>query len=131
MADFEKGIRATWVLGLIGDFRFDSENVRCRACGETLGVHYCEDKVYVVRCKKCKTLTIVKAKNPREAARIVGKDYYYIDRGAKKELFADVAERMVYPRDQCLVEMTRGRCFVPYVAPRQMGAPESEADHAE
>ena len=44
----------------------------CRRCGEQLKTAYHEERLYSVACSECKTVTLVKAKNPDEAARIVG-----------------------------------------------------------
>lgn len=44
----------------------------CRRCGETLRVAYHEERLYSVRCPDCETVTLVKAGNPTDAARIVG-----------------------------------------------------------
>ena len=44
----------------------------CHLCGTTLKYAYMENRLYAIRCKKCGTVTLVKAKNPAEAASIVG-----------------------------------------------------------
>lgn len=44
----------------------------CRRCGTTLETAYHEERLYSVACPDCKTVTLVKARNPTAAARIVG-----------------------------------------------------------
>ena len=44
----------------------------CRRCGTDLETAYHEERLYSVACPDCKTVTLVKASNPDEAARIVG-----------------------------------------------------------
>lgn len=46
--------------------------VSCYRCGGFLDAYYCENRTYAVRCKLCKTITLVKAGNPGEAVRRVG-----------------------------------------------------------
>ena len=75
MPDFDAGIRTAMVLSLCDDvsgMRFDKTNARCHSCGGPLEVHYCESRVYVLRCRDCETVTIVQARNPAAAAERVG-----------------------------------------------------------
>ena len=44
----------------------------CHLCGTTLEYAYMENRLYAIRCKKCGTVTLVKERNPAEAASIVG-----------------------------------------------------------
>ena len=44
----------------------------CHLCGTTLEYAYMENRLYAIRCKKCETVTLVKERNPAEAASIVG-----------------------------------------------------------
>lgn len=44
----------------------------CKKCGEWLYVCYHEDRIYSVTCTRCNTVTLVRARNPDEAAAIVG-----------------------------------------------------------
>lgn len=44
----------------------------CRSCGHGLETAYHEERLYSVRCRDCGIVTLVKAKNPEEAALIVG-----------------------------------------------------------
>ncbi|MBR5889130.1 MAG: hypothetical protein IKY92_03720 [Akkermansia sp.] len=44
----------------------------CRRCGRILETAYHEDRLYSVACTDCKTVTLVKARNPAAAAQIVG-----------------------------------------------------------
>ena len=86
MFDFEKGSRALSVIGLCGNLRFDATAARCRSCHKPLEVHYCECRVYAVRCNSCEIIAIVMASNPQKAAELVG----YIPNGTEGE--ADHAE---------------------------------------
>lgn len=52
--------------------RFNSGDVKCSRCGEPLEVYYCENATFAVRCMNCKTITLVRAKNPNEALCRVG-----------------------------------------------------------
>ena len=75
MPDFDAGIRTAMVLSLCDDvsgMRFDKTNARCHSCGGPLEVHYCESRVYVLRCRDCETVTMVMAHNPKAAAERVG-----------------------------------------------------------
>lgn len=51
---------------------FQEMNIRCVKCGMRLGVYYCENRLYAVRCKTCKTATLVYAARKLDAARKVG-----------------------------------------------------------
>ncbi len=51
---------------------FQEMNVRCVKCGMKLGVYYCENRLYAVRCKTCKTVTLVYAARKLDAVRKVG-----------------------------------------------------------
>lgn len=44
----------------------------CRRCGTTLETAYHEERLYSVACPDCKTVTLVKARDPAGAAQIVG-----------------------------------------------------------
>lgn len=44
----------------------------CRNCGTILGIEYHEERLYSLKCEKCSIVTLVKAKNPAEAAMAVG-----------------------------------------------------------
>lgn len=44
-------------------------DVPCVHCGDTLSGYYCEDRLYLIRCKKCGIAALVKASNPIEAAK--------------------------------------------------------------
>lgn len=44
----------------------------CPHCGTQLAVAYHEERLYSVECCNCKTITLVKARNPYEAAEKVG-----------------------------------------------------------
>ena len=65
---------------LIADAFFDDKEgllfqempIRCVKCGRKLGVYYCENRLYAVRCMTCKTVTLVYAARKLDAARKVG-----------------------------------------------------------
>ncbi len=42
--------------------------IRCSNCGGILETYYCEERLYVVRCEHCRTITLVKAPSPLDAA---------------------------------------------------------------
>lgn len=44
----------------------------CPNCGEVLQTAYHEERLYSVKCVRCQTVTLVKARNPGEAASKVG-----------------------------------------------------------
>ena len=52
--------------------RFEETNHVCPKCGNKLGIYYCEDQVYAVRCIHCEMITLVKARNPILAVKKVG-----------------------------------------------------------
>ena len=43
-------------------------HIRCRICGFSLGVYYCEDRLFLVECEHCHKKALVKSRNPRSAA---------------------------------------------------------------
>lgn len=51
---------------------FRETQIRCVKCSMRLGVYYCENRLYAVRCKTCKTVTLVHAARQLDAARKVG-----------------------------------------------------------
>lgn len=53
-------------------FRPTANDIRCRCCGTRLKTHYCEDRLYAVKCCFCGTVTLVEAKSPDDAAHYVG-----------------------------------------------------------
>jgi Zn-finger nucleic acid-binding protein len=46
--------------------------VICPQCGRELETSYCEERVYMVRCPRCKTVAIAAGKSPRNAAEKIG-----------------------------------------------------------
>ena len=75
MFEFDEVVRTALVFSLcdeVGGIRFDETSARCHSCGGRLDVHYCESRVYVLRCRDCETVTIVMAHNPKAAAERVG-----------------------------------------------------------
>lgn len=44
----------------------------CPKCGERLSTYYCENRTFAVKCGKCETVTLVKARNSDTAAMHVG-----------------------------------------------------------
>ena len=53
--------------------RFEETNRVCKNCGRKLGIYYCENQLYAVRCMHCEIVTLVKAPNPILAIKKVGK----------------------------------------------------------
>lgn len=51
---------------------FRESDAVCPNCNRNLGVAYCEDGVYAVRCRYCEIVSLVHARNPRKAAEKVG-----------------------------------------------------------
>lgn len=54
------------------NIRFRETDEMCPQCQRDLEVYYCENRTYAVRCKHCKTVTLVQAQNPYKAAEKVG-----------------------------------------------------------
>ena len=52
--------------------RYDQSPCKCRVCGTFLESTYLEERLYAVRCEKCCTITLVKARRPEDAERSVG-----------------------------------------------------------
>jgi len=44
----------------------------CTMCGNTLEYAYMENRLYALRCQKCKTVTLIRASCVSEAADVVG-----------------------------------------------------------
>lgn len=53
-------------------YRNTPSDIRCRHCGNRLKAYYCEARLYSIKCEHCKSITLVKASSPDEAARYVG-----------------------------------------------------------
>ena len=59
------------VLGANGngsDYLSRETGVSCGYCGHELEAYYCEDRLYMVECRRCKTKAMVMAGSPSEAA---------------------------------------------------------------
>ena len=41
---------------------------KCSHCSRQLDIYYCESRLYLVRCKHCRIVSLVEAGNPNEAA---------------------------------------------------------------
>lgn len=50
------------------DFFSRETGVRCGRCACQLEAYYCESRLYVVECHRCKTRALVMAGSPKEAA---------------------------------------------------------------
>ncbi len=62
------------------DFLSRETGVRCGNCGRELEAYYCESRLYVVECTRCKTRALVMAGSPEEAAyKTFGHGVYPID----------------------------------------------------
>jgi hypothetical protein len=46
---------------------------KCSHCSRQLDIYYCESRLYLVRCKHCKIVSLVEAGNPNEAAEKVNR----------------------------------------------------------
>jgi hypothetical protein len=46
----------------------DFRTHKCSHCSRQLDIYYCESRLYLVRCKHCKIVSLVEAGNPNEAA---------------------------------------------------------------
>ena len=51
----------------------NNASVRCKECDTPLKTYYAEDRLYLVKCGFCETVTMIKASNPIIAAAMVGK----------------------------------------------------------
>lgn len=62
------------------DFLSHETGVSCGYCGQVLKAYYCENRLYVVECSRCKTRALVMAGNAKEAAcKTFGHAVYPID----------------------------------------------------
>lgn len=50
------------------DFLSRPTGVKCGYCGRELEAYYCESRLYLVECHRCKTRALVMAGSPKEAA---------------------------------------------------------------
>ncbi|MDD3231696.1 MAG: hypothetical protein PHE09_21180 [Oscillospiraceae bacterium] len=46
----------------------DFRTHKCSHCSRRLDIYYCESRLYLVRCKHCRIVSLVEARNPNEAA---------------------------------------------------------------
>lgn len=60
----------------IAQARNEIRQVRCNNCGRFLGVGYIEEGIMFIKCKNCKTFTVVLGKRAEE--NLTGKDMYDI-----------------------------------------------------
>lgn len=74
MLDFENGAHLTLYGAFTDDTPFAQTAQLCRTCHSPLEIHYCEGKVYAVRCRECSVVSVVASKNPKLAAMRVGYD---------------------------------------------------------
>ena len=51
----------------------DFRTHKCSHCSRQLDIYYCESRLYLVRCKHCKIVSLVEAGNPNEAAEKVSR----------------------------------------------------------
>ena len=52
----------------MGDWHDSRTHNKCSHCSRQLDIYYCESRLYLVRCKHCKIVSLVEAGNPNEAA---------------------------------------------------------------
>lgn len=50
------------------NYKARETGVSCGRCGTELEAYYCEERLYLVECHKCKVKALVEARNPRDAA---------------------------------------------------------------
>ena len=50
------------------DFLSRETGVKCGRCGHELEAYYCESRLYIVECSRCKTKALVMANSSKEAA---------------------------------------------------------------
>ena len=50
------------------DFLGRATGVKCGYCAAELEAYYCESRLYMVECHRCKTRALVMAGSPKEAA---------------------------------------------------------------
>lgn len=63
------------VFGFAGDKRdngWHDTGAYCARCGFPLESSYCEERLYMVRCRKCETVTLVEGSSPVDAAETLG-----------------------------------------------------------
>lgn len=48
--------------------RWMPSGVKCKMCGGELDTYYCEERLYMVRCRKCETVMLLKSRGPGLAA---------------------------------------------------------------
>jgi phage FluMu protein Com len=46
--------------------------IRCKECNTPLKTYYAEERLYLVKCEFCKTVTMLNASSPITAAAMVG-----------------------------------------------------------
>lgn len=52
--------------------RWNSSGITCHRCGAVLETSYCEERLYMVRCRNCGTVTLTYADSPKAAALQIG-----------------------------------------------------------
>ena len=52
----------------MGDWHDSRTHNKCSHCSRQLDIYYCESRLYLVRCKHCKIVSLVEAGSPNEAA---------------------------------------------------------------
>lgn len=45
-----------------------NEHIPCPFCGNELEATYCEERLYMIRCRHCKIVMLAEGKSPRDAA---------------------------------------------------------------
>lgn len=68
------------------DYLLRETGVSCGACGRELEAYYCENRLYMVECHRCKTKALVMAGSPAEAAyKTFGHAVYPVDEMGEEE----------------------------------------------
>lgn len=68
-SDFDKLCHSVFTANGNGeDYLEWGTGVQCGDCGRELQAYYCEERLYLVHCPRCKKLALVKAGSPTQAA---------------------------------------------------------------
>ena len=66
--------RVFMAAGRDDDIRWNPSCVKCRACATELETYYCEERLYMVRCRRCGKVVLMKSSGPQFAAEEVHDD---------------------------------------------------------
>lgn len=101
--------------------RFRETDEMCPECQRDLEVYYCENRTYAVRCKHCKMVTLVQARNYDEAAEKVGLKPSRFERaGQWKYLRTAVGNRLQCDVCNHYIDVGNDRNFCPNCGTRMI-----------